>query len=156
MIEVKIPQEINQYDAKLVGPFTMRQALCGGIAALLSYGIYNGMKGTVSEETVIGLILLVSTPFALLGWVKPYGMRFEKFFIGILFNTLISSPKRYYQPKDMITELIEQGSHSITARPDDKDMSGKKKPAARERRKNKDTKEDLLKAQKKYKKYTFS
>ena len=150
MIEVKIPQEINQYDAKLVGPFTMRQALCGGIAALLSYGIYNGMKGTVSEETVIGLIMLVSTPFALLGWVKPYGMRFEKFFIGILFNTLISSPKRYYQPKDMITELIEQGSHSITARSDDKDMS------VRERRKNKDTKENLLKAQKKYKKYTFS
>ena len=150
MIEVKIPQEINQYDAKLVGPFTMRQALCGGMAALLSYGIYNGMKGTVSEETVIGLIMLVSTPFALLGWVKPYGMRFEKFFIGILFNTLISSPKRYYQPKDMITELIEQGSHSITVRPDDKDMP------VRERRKNKDTKENLLKAQKKYKKYTFS
>lgn len=105
MIEIKIPQEINKYEAKMVGPFTFRQALCGGIAAVLSWVIYNNLKGMFDQETIIGIIFVISCPAALIGWIKPYGMPFEKFFVKVFFSTLISPTKRYFKSTDVIEAL---------------------------------------------------
>ena len=41
MIEVKIPKEITQYEAKFVGPFTLRQTICIGICLPACITIYN-------------------------------------------------------------------------------------------------------------------
>ena len=105
MIEIKIPKEIEQYDAKVIGPFSIRQAVCGGTAALLSYGLYNLFYAALTEEQLIGIIIAVSVPFGLIGWIRPYGMRFEKFFMAVLFNTIISSPKRYFRQEYRISSF---------------------------------------------------
>ena len=97
MIEIKIPQEINKYEAKTVGRFTTRQTICLVIVALLSVGLWNLLKGALDVNTRIGICLVVAVPFALAGWYKPYGMHFERFFIAVLFNTIISSTKRIFK-----------------------------------------------------------
>ena len=152
MIEVKIPQEISQYEAKMVGPFTIRQAVCGGIGILLSWGIYNGLANVLPRETLVGIIFVLCVPLALIGWIKPYGMRFEKFFMGVLFNTLISSSKRFFKSSDTIANIEKDADKSG---PDEiTDLAGRKRKVKRKPKKTKA--ENPKKMQKKYKKYTYA
>ena len=105
MIEVKIPQEISQYEAKMVGPFTMRQAICGLAAIVASWTLRAHLGNILSQDALISLIVLVCIPLGLIGWIKPYGMRFELFFAGVLFNTLISNSKRFFRSADIIAKI---------------------------------------------------
>lgn len=146
MIEVKIPQEIRQYDAKMIGPFSFRQAICGVAAIGIAYILNRFLKGVVPQDALIGLIMLVCVPLALIGWVKPYGMRFEKFFVAVLFNTLLSNPKRYFQSKNSI-ENIEKIEI--------KNMEESGKGAKKNKKQAKPKKEDIKKLQKQYRKYTY-
>ena len=146
MIEVKIPQEINQYDAKLIGPFTIRQAVCGGSAVLLSYLAWHFLQNTMAQETLIGLILLIAVPFGLLGWIKPYGQRFEHFFVGVLFNTLISCSTRTFRSENLFYHIKSEETTGMTALRS-KDLRAKP---------NSIKASDFRKAQKRYRKKTFA
>lgn len=151
MIEVKIPQEIGDYDAKLIGPFTMRQALCGAIAALLAYLLYNNLSGIIAQDRIIGLILLIDAPLGLIGWIKPYNMRFEKFFIAVLFNTLISSSKRFFKSNSIIDKIESK----LTTQPV-KELNTRKEKDKKTKQAKRNKPVDYKKAQKRYRKYTFT
>lgn len=158
MIEVKIPQEIKGYDAKLVGPFSTRQALCGAVAILLGYLTFNALDGYVSTESRIGIIMLIALPLGLIGWVQPYGMRFEQFFMGVLFNTVISASKRYFKSDNVISKIEK---NTASAKEVKNETAGKDKMADKNgKKKNKKEKvmtdKDWINAQKRYKRNTFA
>lgn len=143
MIEVKIPQEIGQYEVKMVGPFTFRQAICAVSIGVIAYAFYNLLSPFVPRMILFGLIFILAIPFGCIGWVKPYGMHFEKFIFGWLFNNLISSAKRVFQSGDVISDMEKNAEIA--------DKNAKKKKS-----KNVDTDKVLIKAQKKYRKYTYA
>ena len=81
MIEIEIPQDISKYESKLIGPFTTRQTICVvGLAV-----------GCISS------FFAVSSPFALIGWYKPYGMHFEKFAKSVFVSLILAPAKRLYK-----------------------------------------------------------
>lgn len=148
MIEVKIPQEITQYDAKIVGPFSGRQALFGGCAVGIGYLIYNQFHTILTREQLVSIIFFISVPFGLLGWARPYGMRFEKFFFSVLLHSMLHSSKRYFRSDNILTRISE-----LTF-PEETEPGQKKGRDQRKRKKTMNNK-DYEKARKKYRKRTY-
>ena len=80
MIEIEIPKDINKYEAKLIGPFTTRQTACFVIACALGIPAFTSLKHYgVPQDMCMLITILIFLPAILVGWVKPYGMKFEKF-----------------------------------------------------------------------------
>ena len=99
MIEIEIFEDIKDQPTKLIGPFTTRQTVCA-VAALglgyITYKVMNGVFGEGNSYTWLA-IMLVCIPSILLGWIKPYGLPFEKFANNMLFTYLIPPKKRLYK-----------------------------------------------------------
>jgi hypothetical protein len=98
MIDIEIPKDINKYEAKLVGPFTARQTGCFAAALGVGIPLFMGMTkslGAPQDVAIIAMIIVV-TPFLLLGWIKPYGMAFEKFIQTAFVSNVLSPKKRKY------------------------------------------------------------
>lgn len=96
MIEIEIPKDINKYEAKLVGPFTTRQAACFVCACVLGIPTFLFLKDKVPTDLASIITLLVFIPFVLVGWIKPYGMNFELFAQTAFISNFIAPAKRKY------------------------------------------------------------
>lgn len=107
MIEIKIPQEINKYESKAVGPLTTRQVVCVVLAGILCIAFFKIFKGLIADDALYATCFLIAVPFALIGWYKPYGLPAEKFFIAVLFNTIISSTKRFFKSENIV-DVVER------------------------------------------------
>ncbi len=96
MIDIRIPKEIRRYEAKFVGPFSMRQTICLGIGLPICIFLYNVLRPIISRDLMMFVLLLPAAAIFLFGWVKPYGMRFEQFFFSAFINNFIAPKKRKY------------------------------------------------------------
>lgn len=95
MIECNMPQDILKYEAKWIGPFSMRQALWGGagiIMAVLSYTVF--FKNTADVSTRIVISALPALPFLAFGFIKIYGQPLEKSLAVIIMDNFIKPAKR--------------------------------------------------------------
>lgn len=93
-LEVKIPKEITQYEAKLVGPFTARQTVWGLLGVVAGWGAYTLINTFVSQDMALTMCLFAALPFLLIGFVKLYEMPFEKFVVGYVKTHMLSPLKR--------------------------------------------------------------
>lgn len=93
MIEIEIPKDIKDYEPKLIGPFTTRQAICTGAIVIISIVGYNVLKHVFDNGLKFIIPLIVCLIPMLIGWYKPYGMRFEQYALS-QFNTVILPPKK--------------------------------------------------------------
>lgn len=105
-IEIKIPKEINSYEAKLLGPFTTRQTVCViGLAAAALF-VYNLTSPYIGQDNATSLCFISAAPYALCGWVKPYGMHFEEYLACILQCVIVKPMRRKYQTKNYYEILL--------------------------------------------------
>jgi hypothetical protein len=125
MIEIEIPKDIRKYDAKLIGPFTTRQVLCFIPGCAL--GACTFLIPTFLPQD-IRLILtgIVFLPFLLVGWVKPYGMKFELFAKQIIFSTFLSPQERKYITKNQFSDKTPEGD-KLKAKNREKKLKNRKK-----------------------------
>ena len=145
MLEMKIPQEINKYESKLVGPLTTRQTLSIIAAGVLCVLFFKIFKGLIPDDYLYVGCFVIAFPFGIIGWWKPYGMPAEKFFLAVLFNTIISSSRRFFKSNNVVNK-IEQKLTVPAVQELDKKKKKKQKQAK---------KVDPKKIQKKYKKQTM-
>ena len=97
MIELEVPKDIRKYEAKLFGPFTTRQLICFIIAVVVALIVYKGLGALIpSIDILFFAILIIDLPVLLCGWVKPYGMAFEKFAQTAFATTFLSPKTRKY------------------------------------------------------------
>lgn len=99
MIEIEIPQDIRKYESKLIGPLTTRQvfAVIGIVVGCVAS--FKAVSAAFGDETPLRLIapMIISIPFALFGWYKPYGMHFEKFVKSVFVSLILAPAKRLYK-----------------------------------------------------------
>lgn len=101
MIEIEINKDISKHEAKLIGSFTTRQTICMVIAVLVFIGIRKIVPTMFPDDIRNFLCLIVITPILAVGWIKPYGLHFEKF-VATVFVTNVLAPKiRKYKTKNM-------------------------------------------------------
>ena len=108
MIELEIPRDIRKYEAKLFGPFTTRQLICFIIAAVVAFGVYFLIGALMPQDVAFFAILIIDLPVLLCGWVKPYGMAFEKFAQTAFTTTFVSPAARKYVTENAFSDKIEE------------------------------------------------
>lgn len=108
MIEIKIPKEVNTYEAKFIGPFTLRQSICLLIAMPACILLYN-LLGSIVPRDLLFLFMIIPAGIAyLFGWFKPYGLKFEKFLQNVFITAFVAPSKRKYSTENYFAYLNEQ------------------------------------------------
>ena len=62
MIEVQIPKDIRKYEAKLVGPFTLRQLIAFIVGCVIAYFTYKVMSSLNLKEHAVPMSMLLASP----------------------------------------------------------------------------------------------
>ena len=106
MIEVKIPKELDQYEAKFVGSLTLRQTVCVLCAFPVGIFLFNLTKPYVGVDTAGFLCLIPAVVAYLFGWKKPYGMKFEVFLRSVFITTVLAPSKRKYKTENYFKTLM--------------------------------------------------
>jgi len=111
MIEIRITKEIGNYEAKFLGPFTLRQVICIGIGAPVCFLIYKTLSPIMTTDLAGFFCAIPGAIAALFGWVRPYGMKTEKFIQSIFVNMVLAPSHRIYKSKnyhESALEMIEE------------------------------------------------
>lgn len=94
----KTQKDVGKYQAKLVGPLTLRQTIFVGIAcivAIILWNIADVFQMNSTDKT--GMVIIVAAPIALLGMLNPYGMTCLEFIRQYYEYHILSSKKREYK-----------------------------------------------------------
>ena len=100
MIEIKIPKEVTKYEAKLVGPFTVRQSMVLLIVVPIISLIYVNLSKELNSTVCLYLCIPIGGIGALFGWVKPYGLPFEKYLKSVFINSILAPSVRLYKTEN--------------------------------------------------------
>lgn len=81
MLSVPIQESVLEVEAKF-GPFTARQVvtIAIGLALSVAVGCWTWFVLGIPVTSTNVLLYVIAIPTALIGFVKPYGMRFEQIF----------------------------------------------------------------------------
>lgn len=90
-----IGKDIRNYKIREVGPFSLREAIFGALTLISAYGAYIAQKLLFGDYSYIP-IFLAAAPFVALGFLKPYGLPFEKWFSTVFAENFLSPAIRPY------------------------------------------------------------
>lgn len=125
-IEIKIPKEVNRYEAKAIGPFTMRQLVCVLICLPIGVGIFVLLKPYLGTDLAGFCVLPPAAVAWLFGWYKPYGMKFEKYMKTVFVNSFLAPSKRVYKTENYYSEILKEIAKEDAELESQKDKKGKK------------------------------
>lgn len=109
MLSVAMHKDIGEYEPKIVGKLTARTLVCitGGIGLAVATGMYMYfVLGIDPGDNTIPLYA-VSLPFWACGFLRPHGMKFERFAL-LWFLHNFSSNVLTYQPTMYRAGLAER------------------------------------------------
>lgn len=129
-IEIKIPKEINRYEAKFIGPFTLRQTLCLVTCLPIGVGLYILVKPYVGSDLAGFFVIPPAGVGYLFGWYKPYGMKFEKYLQSVFVNSFLAPSKRVYKTENYYARVltdIKKADAELAAQTDSSKVKKKEK-----------------------------
>lgn len=130
MIEIKIPKEINRYEAKAVGPFSVRQLVCLLICLPAGIGLFMLTKPFIGTDLAGFLVFIPGTIGYLFGWYKPYGLPFEKYLKMTFINSFLAPSKRLYKTENFYSDILREIDKNDVAAGLDSPAGNKKKTAS--------------------------
>lgn len=116
MIEIKIPKEIRDFKSKVIFNLTARQVISVVIALVINVPLYIFSKGLFGEDIAGWLIIIISAPIFLIGFVKKDGMNYEKYFLIMLRFNFLTPRIRKYKTENIFTYLNERKRNSENER----------------------------------------
>lgn len=97
-ISRKTQKDVGKYQAKLIGPFTVRQSIYVGIASIITIILWNILDAfQIAMEEKVVTIIIMAAPVALLGFLNPYGNTCLEFLKQYYEYHILSSKKRIFQ-----------------------------------------------------------
>lgn len=127
MIEREVLQDITKYKAKLIGPFTGRQAIFFTVSAVIAIPVYLFLKQYFVKTFALAIPCIVVSPLLLCGFYEPYGMHFEKYAMTIFKTKIISPTIRKVNEKNAYYEQLKEFNIEYDNLNSDIDKSNKKK-----------------------------
>ena len=100
-IEVKINQEIKEYNETMFFGLSVRQFFFSLLACGVAVWIYFGCRSFLDAETLSWLCMLGAAPFAAMGFFHYHGMTAEQFALNWIRTVLVEPqcfPFRSYTP----------------------------------------------------------
>ena len=108
MINVEIPKDIRQYEAKLIGPFTPRQTAFFVPGCICAIVVYKLVSNIAPMDVAAFSCMVTVVPFVLFGWVKIYGMPLEDFIKSAFVSNVLSPTKRKYKTENTFEVCFEE------------------------------------------------
>lgn len=133
-IEIHINKDIGSYEPKLIGPLTARQTLCVAIGAPFAWFIYKTASPVLTPDVATYLLAFPAIFVFAFGWLKPYGMRLEKFIQSVFINMFLAPTNRAYKTVNVHEKVFailerhakEQEEASINAEQEEHSKKAKK------------------------------
>lgn len=107
-IEIRIPKEINRYEAKFIGPFTLRQTISLVVCLPIGVGLFILTKPYIGTDLAGFLVVPPAAIGWMFGWYKPYGMKFEKYLRSVFINSFLAPRKRYYKTENYYATILKE------------------------------------------------
>lgn len=100
MIETKVPKDIRKFKGKAVGPFTLRQVICGLAAMAVDFTVYRVVLNPydVSQDTCMFVMIAIAVLILSFSF-EPYGMKMEIYVRKVLY-------KNFFYPNVRKTETV--------------------------------------------------
>lgn len=108
MIEIKIPKEVTKYEAKLVGPFTARQCVALLIFVPMIAFCYINLSKVMNSTAALYICAPIGGLGALFGWIKPYGLPFEKYLKSMFISSFLAPKVRVYKTENYYDILTKE------------------------------------------------
>mgnify|MGYP002857723534 CR=1 FL=1 len=109
-ISRKTQKDVGTYEAKFLGPFTMRQCAILGIGAVPSIFFY-AVIYSISKNfyvSILGLIFMLPAAFVAFGKSLCYGLNPEDYFIEWYFYHVKAPNKRVYKTVTVDDKLYDK------------------------------------------------
>lgn len=97
-IKVAIPRDIQDFEARFIGPLTKRQTVLFVISSIIGYGLFK-LLGIFKMELAMQIMIAGSlvTPILACGWVKMLGMPLETYIMKCVLPSIFASKTRPYK-----------------------------------------------------------
>lgn len=104
-IEREILKDINAYKTKFIGPFTLRNVVCIGIAAAIAIPVFLILNVWFVTMFCIVISSICAAPALLCGFYQPYNEPLEIFFLNFIKQTVIAPTNRKYETHNSFEEF---------------------------------------------------
>lgn len=99
-MRVKMPKDLDNIQAKQIGPFTWRQLIGLGVGGATIYCIWSGLKNFISGDVCLILCIIAAIPFLAIGFLPKSIMQnlySEQFAAMIIKYNILRPPVRKYK-----------------------------------------------------------
>jgi hypothetical protein len=135
-MRVKMPKDLDNIQAKQIGPFTWRQLIGLGVGGATIYCIWAGLKNFISGDVCLILCIIAAIPFLAIGFLPKSIMQnlyAEQFAAMIIKYNILRPPVRKYKTVNTYDTLRNE----ILAEDKEKAQESQKKLSRKEKRERK-------------------
>lgn len=141
-MRVKMPKDLDNIQAKQIGPFTWRQLIGLGVGGATIYCIWAGLKNFISGDVCLILCIIAAIPFLAIGFLPKSIMQnlyAEQFAAMIIKYNILRPPERKYKTVNSYDTLRNE----ILAEDKEKAQESQKKLSRKEKRERKKFNESI-------------
>ena len=106
-MEVKINKEIRNYTESMFFGLSMRQFIFSVLACGVAVGLYFLLRPKFGTETLSWMCILGASPFAMMGFVKYYGMTAEQIVWAWIKSEFLMPKKILFLPDNLYYEALK-------------------------------------------------
>lgn len=135
-MRVKMPKDLDNIQAKQIGPFTWRQLIGLGVGGATIYCIWAGLKNFITGDVCLILCIIAAIPFLAIGFLPKSIMQnlyAEQFAAMIIKYNILRPPVRKYKTVNTYDTLRNE----ILAEEKEKAQESQKKLSRKEKRERK-------------------
>lgn len=141
-MRVKMPKDLDNIQAKQIGPFTWRQLIGLGVGGATIYCIWAGLKNFISGDVCLILCIIAAIPFLAIGFLPKSIMQnlyAEQFAAMIIKYNILRPPVRKYKTVNTYDTLRNE----ILAEDKEKAQESQKRLSRKEKRERKKFNESI-------------
>jgi hypothetical protein len=137
-----MPKDLDNIQAKQIGPFTWRQLIGLGVGGATIYCIWAGLKNFITGDVCLILCIIAAIPFLAIGFLPKSIMQnlyAEQFAAMIIKYNILRPPVRKYKTVNTYDTLRNE----ILAEEKEKAQESQKKLSRKEKRERKKFNESI-------------
>lgn len=141
-MRVKMPKDLDNIQAKQIGPFTWRQLIGLGVGGATIYCIWAGLKNFITGDVCLILCIIAAIPFLAIGFLPKSIMQnlyAEQFAAMIIKYNILRPPVRKYKTVNTYDTLRNE----ILAEDKEKAQESQKRLSRKEKRERKKFNESI-------------
>ena len=115
-MQVQVNKEFRDYSESIFFGLNLRQLIFSALSIGAAVGSYFLLRDKLDTETLSWLCILISAPFALLGFVKYNGMTAEKFIWAYIKSEFLMPTELKYKGENKYYSMLDESNKNSRKR----------------------------------------